>query len=184
MSDGAERTLRRAHSSPGRLRLRLPWLAEAPGEAEALADRLAELEGLHRVEIRARTGSVLCHFDDSRLDPAAIIAAVCEHTGAIEGDERAPSRRPRRRRPGSLGRVLARSASGINEDLLDATEGRLDLGTLAALGFLAVGAGEIALTRKLPVPPWFNLAWWAFRTLTVFESEADIGDESDRVADP
>jgi hypothetical protein len=55
--------------------------------------------------------------------------------------------------------------------LLAATDGRLDLGILAAMGFLAVGATEIIVTRKLPAPPWFNLAWWAVRTFTTFESK-------------
>ena len=52
--------------------------------------------------------------------------------------------------------------------MLRSTDGRLDLGAVTGLGFLAVGAAEIASARTVPAPPWFNLAWWAFRTFTLF----------------
>lgn len=170
MGEKNERTLERVHCIPGRLRLRLPWLADFPAEAEPLADHLAALAGVERVEIRARTGSVLCHFDEALIDAATVVAAVGDRSGAREGAGESPPR-PRRRRPGSLGRALTRSAVEIDGDLLEASGGRVDLGTLAALAFLAIGAVEIVATRKLPVPPWFNLAWWAFRTFTEFEVE-------------
>ncbi|MGD9765792.1 MAG: hypothetical protein AB7V27_19020 [Candidatus Binatia bacterium] len=60
---------------------------------------------------------------------------------------------------------------GLDDDIWRATGGNFDLGTLAGLAFLGAGAVEVGVTRKLPMPPWFNLAWWAFRTLVIFESE-------------
>jgi hypothetical protein len=67
----------------------------------------------------------------------------------------------------------------LNRSVLLATEGRLDLGALAGLGFLSLGAAEIAATRALPAPPWFNLAWWAFRTFTIFRPSDESGEEDD-----
>jgi len=169
MKPSEPRVLRRAHASRGRLRLRLPWLKRRPAEATRLADLVVALGGMERVEVRLRTGSLLCLFDPARLEAEDVVAAVCRHSGAVEigaGDD-APL--PERRRASALGRVLARSAAGINQDILEASDGTLDLGTVAALGFLTLAAGEIALTRTLPIPQWSSLAWWAFRTFTEFE---------------
>ena len=74
---------------------------------------------------------------------------------------------------------MRESVRAINRSVMQHTEGHLDLGALAALGFLALGAAEIVAARTLPVPPWFNLAWWSFRTLTIVadEQEGGAGDD-------
>ena len=59
----------------------------------------------------------------------------------------------------------------------------MDLGVLATLGLIGAGAAEIVVTGKLPIPPWFNLAWWGFRTFMTTEQPeieaADADDSSD-----
>ncbi len=69
-------------------------------------------------------------------------------------------------------RATLRFFKGVNVDVLRATEGRADLGTVAALGFMVAGAVDVVVTRKLPFPPWFNLAWWAFSTFATVEGAA------------
>lgn len=41
------------------------------------------------------------------------------------------------------------------------TGGGIDLGVLMTSVFVVAGAAKVVLKRKLPAPPWFNLAWWA-----------------------
>jgi hypothetical protein len=181
MPNARPRILQLVHSSPGRVRLRLAWLRNAPEEAAPLADHLAELDVSIEVRARPWTGSVLVTYDPERLDEARILAAARRHTGValcIRRGERSPEARAAVERAAQAGgsgltRALGRSMREINRDVLEATDGRLDLGSLTALSFLALGAAEIAVTRKLPVPPWFNLAWWAFRTFTIFGGEED-----------
>ncbi len=180
------RALRVVHAMEGRLRLRLPWLRRANGEATALADAIATWPGIIEVQVRPLTGSVLCLYDARNLSEAGLIERVAEATGAEtivpRGEEPPPDLRAR---PGdgqrsSVARALARGVRQINADTLNATDGRLDLGTIAALGFIGAGALEILTTRQLPVPPWFNLAWWALQTFTTFESDSsDLSDLSD-----
>jgi len=171
------RIIRLVHTVPGRTRLRLQWLRSADGEAAALADHLSRLAGMTEVAIRPWTGSVLCQYDADRLDADRIVAAVQRHSGvkvvARPGEEtpeeRAEYLRILRAEDRSLARAMTESFRSVDDSVLAATEGRLDLGILASLGFLAAGALEIATTRRLPAPPWFNLGWWAFRTFTMFE---------------
>jgi hypothetical protein len=62
----------------------------------------------------------------------------------------------------------------LPDDAIAATPGAVDLGTLATLAFVGAGALEVAVSKKLPMPPWFNLAWWGFRTfMTVEKPEID-----------
>ena len=165
--------IRLAHASPGRLRLRLPWLRDDRATATALADHLAQRPGVIEVAVRARTGSLLCRYDERRTTAGKLIAAVRRVTRvATVLHPGAPLPAPARadRPPGSsVGRALVDAFHGLDDDVYAATSGRIDLGTLAGLGLLATGAAEVAVTRQLPAPPWFSLAWWAFRTFTMFE---------------
>jgi len=177
MAGPLPRVIHLVHTSPGRTRLRLPWLRSVPDDATALADGLAAVNGMLETSVRPRTGSVLCQYDADRLDAERIIAAVRRLTRValvVRPGEEVPAEVAAYERAflteeSSFARALAKTFRGIDRDVVVATEGRLDLGTLTGLGFLAAGAAEILVTRTLPAPPWFNLAWWAFRTFTMFE---------------
>lgn len=178
------RIIYRVHESPGRTRLRLPWLRREHAQVEALADALERLPGMQELEIRPYTGSVLCLYEEEALSTEAVVAEVRRVTGVervLRPGEHLPDEEQLREVLQS-GTHLAREAAlffkGLNVDVLRATEGRMDLPTLAALGFLVAGTVEVAVTRKLPMPPWFNLAWWAFRTFTTLEERAIRGTAS------
>lgn len=171
----APRFIQLVHSFSGRIRLRLSWLREDAETASALGDALAALPGVGTVTIRPRTGSVLCEYDPETLREDALIARVrraTRVTRVIRPGEAVPAA-PRKALPsrGTINQRLHETLSGWNQDLLHTTEGRLDLGSASALGFLGLGALEMLTMRPLPAPPWFNLAWWAFRTLTIFDEE-------------
>jgi len=168
------------HSSAGRLRLRLSWLRRAPEEAAPLADNLVSLNGMIEAAARPWTGSVLCQYDPERLDEARIIAAVQRHTRATvvvrPGEESPPADlefAAHGAPASSLARAVADSFAAMNQQVLAATDGRLDLGVLTSLTFMTAGAAEVVVTRQLPAPPWFTLAWWAVRTFTTFERDTD-----------
>ncbi len=166
------RTIKLAHASAGRTRLRLSWLHRRPEEADAVADALADVDGMIEVRARAATGSVLCLHQPAQLTAEEIVTRVVAITGAtvvrpqVESKSSASDAGAGER---SVARALMNGVRGLDEDLRAVTSGRLDLGTLAAASFLTLGAAEVMATRKLPMPPWFNLAWWAFRTFTAFE---------------
>jgi hypothetical protein len=178
MTPTRSRIIRVAHSLPGRTRLRLPWLRASREAAAELAERLADLEGMTEVGVSMRSGSVLCLYDPSRLSEERIVTAVRRQTKVamvLRPGERNRAEALRGvselRGTGSrLGEALTEAVKGIDADVRTATDGLLDLGALAGFGFLTAGAIEVASSRTLPAPPWFNLAWWAFRTFTMFEN--------------
>lgn len=169
-----------AHESPGRVRLRLPWLRQAPERAEPLADALSAIDGIDEVQIRPYTGSVLCTFDPHALGPAKIVDAVRAHTGVevvlrpgerSEAEETALTEEALRQGSG-LALSVAAMFKGFNLEMLRVSGGRVDLGTAAAVAFAGAGLAEVAVTGKLPMPAWFNLGWWAFRTFMTMEKTA------------
>ncbi len=178
------------HSIPGRTRLRLRWLRETPDDAVPLAEHLAGLDESMEVQVRAWTGSVLCSYDPEELDTDDIVAAVRRHTGVaivLEPGDPHPAPEPdvgSALGHGSLRDSVSEAFGEINRDIMHSTGGKLDLGALTGLGFLGVGALEIVGTRSLPAPPWFNLAWWAYRTFTISGGENEVapngnGQETD-----
>jgi hypothetical protein len=161
-----------AHRLPERTRLRSPVLRSDPPACERLADALAHVAGVRQVAIRPYTGSILIEHD-ARVAVDTLVAEAQRVLSAttvlqrgdappVDGDVPAFS---------SLARKVAHACLEIDRDLRRSTDGVVDLGTLAALGFAGAGAMEIAASGKLPLPPWFNLAWWAFRTFVTTEKE-------------
>jgi len=174
----AERVIYVVHQSRGRLRLRLALLRDERELAEAIADQLSALDGVESVEVRPFTGSVLCAYDGWALQPDRLIdsvRALAQADRVVGENEERPAEVEREmvRSARLNGSGVARAASTFVEELdlevLRATNGGLNLGTLAALGFMAAGAAEIVSTGKIPMPPWFNLGWWAFRTFAISE---------------
>ncbi len=138
------------------------------------------MEGMIRVSVRPFTGSVLCEYDPEQADREAIIEAVKAHTGAHhhvhdgqpDPEEIAGYARIAATEGSRLARAVARSFRGLNIDLLRASGGRMDLGVTITLAFVAAGIAQLVRQRRIPTPPWFNLAWWAFRTFTEVEGNA------------
>ena len=48
---------------------------------------------------------------------------------------------------------------------------------------LGAGAADVIASGKLPLPPWFNLAWWGFRTfMTTEQPEIQAEDEDEETS--
>lgn len=166
------------HRLPGRLRLRLWWLREHAERAAPVADAVSDLPGVIRAEVRRYTGSILVEYDPARADEESIIAAVERVSGgrvASEAEAETIEIDQLARSAYEEGAEIARAATslikGLDAEVLHYTEGRADAATLAALAFLGAGAVEVLVSGELPMPPWFQLAWWAFRTFTTLEGE-------------
>ncbi|MDB4953507.1 MAG: hypothetical protein JWO36_1076 [Myxococcales bacterium] len=166
------------HAIPGRTRLRCPELRRDHVACETVADALAARPGVHEVKVRPYTSSVLVLHDPSvqaaDLAETARAALSYERVLAIGEAPPRPAEIPELSR---IAQLAATAFREIDRDLLAATEGSLDFGTLATLGFFGAGAVEIAVEQSIEMPPWFNLAWWGFRTFVTTEQdeiEADL----------
>src|SRR5262249_7571598 len=152
---------------------RLSWLHAGrhsnQDEVTRLADELARIDGMKEVVIRAYTGSVLCLHDPGRLDPDTLAASLLRLSSADrlltpgEITREQPAWPPARGDSGTVARKVMRLFRDLDHRVLAATEGRVDLGTVATMGFFAAGAIGVAVRGRIAGPPWFNLAWWGIR---------------------
>jgi hypothetical protein len=158
------------HHLPERTRLRTSALRKDPGACTRVADSLAARDGVRAVAVRPYTGSIL-------VEHAATVAVTdlvdhvkrtltIEHVLAPGEHPPAPADLPPFSR---IARELAVAVREIDRDIRRHSEGVADLGILATLGFFTAGAAEVLASRKLPLPPWFNLAWWGYRTFMTAE---------------
>lgn len=185
------KSIRLAHSVEGRLRVRITRYRNKPAKLTRLVERLSSVEGVLEAQAQPFTGSVLVEYDPDLLDEGDLLAVMRLETGIEKvlrpGEEDPEEIEALARIAATRGSVVARAMSSgfksLNVDILRATDGRVDLGSILALGFLSAGAAEVAATRKLPAPPWFNLAWWAFRTFTELEKPAIATTVGGRVQD-
>jgi len=168
------------HHIAGRTRLHAPALRRDTVRCEQLADALSTLPGVREVHVRPYTGSALVIHDRSLAAPSlAEAAARAIDARVLEPGESPPV--PAYVPPfSSVARTLAQAVREIDRDILRKSDGTVDLGTLAALGLFGAGAAQIVATGKLQHPPWFNLAWWGFRTFVTTEQEEIEADRPAR----
>jgi hypothetical protein len=168
------RYLQIVHAIPGRTRLRYPALRRAKDDADRLADALAATPGVHETSLRPFTGSILVLHD-----PSVTSATLVDVTQRVLACDRVLARGERPPIGGSvpelskIAKLAAAAFRDIDRDLLRLSDGSIDLGTLATLGFVGAGAVGLAFEREVEMPPWFNLAWWGYRTFMTNE-QAEI----------
>ena len=165
-----------SHRLPGRVRVRIPALRRRREEMERVARRAADLPGVFDVKGHPFTGSLLVGFDPMRIAEEHIVAALRDAAGVATvlqpGDPR-PAPPPRPGAPASaVGRATMEAFRALDEEVMRVTGGGMNLSTLATLGFFGAGALGVAANKAVPAPPWFNLAWWGFRTFMTVEAPA------------
>jgi hypothetical protein len=167
------------HELPDRTRLRVPAELLSPERAARLADALSAMPGVTKVEVNRHTGGILISHAPS-LSAAALSAHARDTLASLHAEEVAPPPPSGDAPPiTAIARELRRLFVEADRDLRKKTDGLLDLGTATTLTLLTAGAVEVAVTQKLPVPPWFNLAWWSFRTfMTTIEHKVVLAYES------
>lgn|GEM_PF-4706159 len=178
-----ERASSIVHRMPHRVRLRASLLVGHRDICGRVAERFVAVDPTStRVEVRPSTGSVIVERDDGTLDAEALRALlaniVTEEMAEVPSSRRfaVPERMPG---PTRVANTVARAFSEINADIRNALDGRADLGTLLPVVFFSLGLVEVAATRKLPAPAWFNLLWWSLRSFMTFNPTAMVQDEQD-----
>ena len=177
------------HQMSRRVRLRASLLVGHRDVCKRVAAKFMGADSnSKRVEIRPSTGSVIVERDDGTLDAEALRELlqriVSEEMAEVPTSRRyaMPERMPG---PTRVANTVARAFSEINGDVRRALDGRADLGTILPVIFFSLGLVEVAATRKLPAPAWFNLLWWSMRSFMTFNPVAtghdDIGNNGEAV---
>lgn len=163
------------HALPRRVHLRAPALAGHTEACRRIAHRLAESIACDTIDVRPMTGSVFVTASEEALDPREIANQLLQLVAEERDELGRPLTAPHEEHlpgPTRIARVVAHAFHEINNDVRNALDQRADLGTLLPVFFAFGGLAEVAATKTLPAPPWFNLLWWSIRSFMTFNRGA------------
>jgi hypothetical protein len=173
----------RVHSCLGRVRYRLTWLRDFPGEGTHIADRLSAFGGVVEVRVRPLTGSVLVFYDPDFVDETNVTsvlldAAGCSHItepGHETPEDLDGMLRDADERGSAISRALVSTVEGLHTDFLRKTGGRISLASASALFMLVAGFGKLGSTQEFELPPWHQLIWYAYNTFKDVQERYSAG---------
>ncbi|HEX8203583.1 MAG TPA: hypothetical protein VF590_24115 [Isosphaeraceae bacterium] len=171
------------HALPGRVRLRVAGLKRDPALAREIEGRLSADPAIRRVEASLVTGSVLILFDPAAGPPGEFVRRLVPAHVAAEWEV------PTLPTPAAAAHGVP-PARGIAEFFrqlnhrVAARTGGLDLPVLLPLALLALGVRGLLGTdrKKLPVPTWYDLLWFAFGTFLMLNRTVLDADPGPRFA--
>ena len=147
-------------SLPGRMRLYMPAVTQAPEQAAQMARQLESTGVIRRVTAEGRTGSVLILYDESKVQAPVVLGAAMKLMGLDDKVQAAPA--------GKVREGVQLLARAVNQGIWDATGGLLDAKTLAA-GMMTVAALRSKTRKGWAAPGAMTLLWWAARLLGAAE---------------
>jgi hypothetical protein len=177
-----DRSVEILHAIPGRVRLRVAGLKRDPALAREIEGRFSADPAIQHVEASPVTGSVLIRFDPAAGPPVEFVRRlVPEHIAAEWEVATLPTPAPARDVTPARGiadffRVLNRRVG--------ARTGGLDLTVLLPLALFALGVRGLlgSERKKLAVPTWYDLLWFAFGTFLMLNRSAIEEDPGRRIA--
>jgi hypothetical protein len=140
-----------SHSSPGRIRLKVP---EMRGDQEyfmGLAEKCSMLKQVETLEVNPLTAGVLVTGEEITENA---LADMGQKKGLFFLElSQAPVPAP--------SQIVVSHLKSLNEKVRSFTHGGLELATLVFTGLLFTGIYQI-LRGNLRSPPWYTAFWYAF----------------------
>ena len=161
------------HFIPGRVRFKLRQLKNDAGMAGMVRQVLSKIPGVCSVEINPITSSVLIHYDPEvfQWDNPAVRAIA----PGLFPDDLSPEMyedwlRMHTNGDGQpdLKQQIESAAVSLNRRVHEATRGSADLTTVIPLALVAMGIGTVVVSRRLPMPKWYDFFWFALGTYSMF----------------
>jgi hypothetical protein len=149
-----------AHSSPGRIRVKIPAHRGNTVVLEGLCGHLRNYPGVSSAAANPITGSILILHE---TDPEAIMAyARTQGLFSPQGEVR--------RKP-EVQRIITSSVSSADRSLRRLTSGDMDIRMLSVLFLIAAGLFDL-LQGSFVAMPWYAAFWYAFNVFVMKQPEA------------
>ena len=149
--------VRTVHALPGRIRFRVPALADDENGRDLIKTKLGGAIGVASVEISPVTGSVLLLYDEAEVQPGLLYAAIVKLLGLEDEVENPP--------PPIVVRELKTAAKSLNRAVYEKTGGVVDLWTGLMLGLAGYGIRQAMVDPARAWPAGFTMVWWAVNAL-------------------
>ncbi len=146
-----------AHTSTGRLRIRIPSQKGNLAALKAQGDQLAACPGILSIEVNPGMGSILLLHQTTVREIAAY--AVSRNLFSLEAQK--SSKLPSGKRNRNLGETF----KSIDRQIKDLTGGDVDLSGFAVAALVMAGSAQILSGTAGPIP-WSAAYWYAYNLYT------------------
>ena len=142
---------------PGRVRLRVPSLAENGVGAAMMREKLLTIRGVQSVRLDPATGSVLIVYREDEVRPELLFAAVVRLMNLDAELKRTPQP--------VVTRELKEILGSLNRMVYDRTGGLIDLWSAGLILLAAIGVKKLLAQGTAAFPAGLTLVWWGLATL-------------------
>lgn len=146
-----------AHFMPGRVRLRVPSLADNNAGAALVRDKLPTIQGVRSVQLTPATGSVLITYQEDQVRPELLFAAVVRLMNLDAELRRTPQP--------AVTRELREILTSANHMVYDRTGGLIDLWSAGLILLAAIGIQRVVVQGMRAFPAGLTLVWWGLASL-------------------
>jgi hypothetical protein len=163
-------SVRVAHASPGRIRLKVADLKDDPQMARGIEASLRNVPGIRSVDANPLTGSLLLTYEEPALESMELPFAVTQALGISLNDLD----------PEELRRLMSHRGNGNKfpaPSVLESVEAAFkgmnaairrtagaDMGVLLPLALALLGVRSLVNSEKTAFPSWHDYLWFAFST--------------------
>jgi hypothetical protein len=149
--------VRTEHVLPGRIRFRVPSLANDFKTCKALASRVTGLEGITRTAVNPVSGSVLISYEEGAVRPEILYGVLVKLLGLEEELERTPQ--------SVVARELSLLGGSFDRAVYEKSNGLVDGWSLLMLGLAGLGIRQIINNGARALPTGVTMVWWALNGL-------------------
>jgi cation transport ATPase len=163
-------SVRLAHASPGRIRLKVEDIKNDPQRAREIEAKLRTVSGIHSAQANPVTGSLLLIYDEPTLESMELPFAVAQVLGISLNDLDPEDLRLLMSHQGNGNKLHASSISeGLESTVreMNAAVRRTvgtDLGILLPLALAVLGLRSLLVSEKTLLPSWHDYLWFSFST--------------------
>jgi hypothetical protein len=149
--------IRTSHVLPGRVRFHIFSLKNDENKIEIVKKQFPKIEGIKSVQINKVSGSVLILFDQDKLEPELLCAALIRLLDLEKELEKIP-------KP-ILSKEFREMGDSLNRAVFEKTGGIIDLWTAVPLLLIILGFRKILMDRTTMWPTGITMLWWAYNSL-------------------
>jgi len=142
-----------AHSSTGRLRLKIPSQKDKLAALKTLGDQIAACPGILSIEVNSSTASMLLLHQTS-VDK---IAEYARSKNLFSIHEQKSTKEP----SAKLRRNIGETFNNFDRQIKSLTDGEMDLNGIAFAGLIVAGTAQL-LSGNAGAIPWFAAYWYAY----------------------
>jgi hypothetical protein len=142
-----------AHTSTGRLRIRILSQKGNLAALKSQGDQLAACPGIISIEVNPGTGSILLIHQTTVHEIAEYARAMNLFSLEEQKDPKVPS--------ADLRRKLGETFKSVDGQIQNLTGGDMDLSGFAVAALVVAGSAQI-LTGNAGAIPWFAAYWYAY----------------------